>query len=77
MHYFTLDLIWDIAFGKVLGDVIDDEDHNLFIATLRSAFPVFALVGVYPGVSKLFTVPFFSWLLPSEKDRFGFGSLMG
>jgi hypothetical protein len=77
MHYFTLDLIWEVAFGKVLGDVTDDEDNNFLMATFKSALPMFALTGVYPRVFQVLTSPIFSWLLPSSKDPSGLGKVMG
>lgn len=76
-HYFSIDLIWDIAFGKVLGDLINDQDTFGYIETVESAIPMFNLVGVYPWFSKVFGSRLFSWLLPSDKDLTGLGKVMG
>jgi hypothetical protein len=77
LHYFTLDIIWEVAFGKVLGDVINDKDNNSLMATFKSALPIFALTGVYPRVFQVLASPMFNWLLPSSKDPSGLGKVMG
>jgi hypothetical protein len=39
--------------------------------------PVIMIVSVYPWLTKILMSPVFKALLPSEKDKLGFGKFMG
>ncbi|KAK1997896.1 cytochrome P450 [Colletotrichum falcatum] len=75
-QFFTLDVISDLAFGKPFGFVETDSDVYEYIKTTEESLPMFIATTVYPWVIRLFASPLFRALLPSEKDRLGFGKVM-
>ncbi|KDN60126.1 hypothetical protein CSUB01_02785 [Colletotrichum sublineola] len=76
-QFFTLDVTSDLAFGKPFGFMETDSDVYKYIKTTEESLPVFVATTVYPWVIRLFASPLFRPLLPSEKDRQGFGKVMG
>ncbi|EFQ29169.1 pisatin demethylase [Colletotrichum graminicola] len=76
-QFFTLDVISDLAFGKPLGFMETDSDVYDYIRTTEESLPMLMVSTVYPWVVRLFGSPLFRALLPSEKDRLGFGKVMG
>jgi hypothetical protein len=76
-QYFTLDAISSLAFGKAFGDLEHDEDVHGYIKMLDEAGPIIILLTVLPLVRSLLQLPLFRDLLPSSKDKIGFGRVMG
>ncbi|KAK2019317.1 cytochrome P450 [Colletotrichum eremochloae] len=76
-QFFTLDVTSDLAFGKPFGFMETDSDVYKYIKTTEESLPVFVATTVYPWVIRLFASPLFRPLLPSEKDRRGFGKVTG
>lgn len=75
-HYFTLDVITDLAFGEPFGDLATDSDVHGYIATLESAMPAVMLTTVLPWLLDLLSWPLFRRMLPSDKDAAGMGRTM-
>lgn len=76
-QYFTLDVISSLAFGKAFGDLERDEDVHKYIEMLDEAGPTIILLTVLPLVRALLQLPVLRNLLPSSKDKIGFGKVMG
>lgn len=76
VQYFTLDVITDIGLGRPFGYTTTDSDVHHYIAMTEEAMPVIMVVSVYTWISKVLMSPIFKFLLPSEKDKLGFGKFM-
>lgn len=76
-QYFTLDVITDVAFGRAFGYVTTDSDVHEYIKMTEDAMPVIMIVSVLPWLTKVMQSRLFKNLLPSEKDKLGFGKFMG
>ncbi|KAK7430663.1 hypothetical protein QQZ08_002706 [Neonectria magnoliae] len=76
-QYFTLDVISDLAFGKPFGFIETDSDVYEYIGTTEETLPMVMVTTVVPILVKILSHPLLKRLLPSEKDRLGFGRVMG
>jgi hypothetical protein len=76
-QYFTLDTITDLAFGKPFGDLDTDSDMHQYIQMTEKQVPVSMLLTMFPKVTSMLQSKIFRSLFPSEKDRIGFGAIMG
>jgi len=76
-QYFTLDVISDIAFGEPFGFIETDSDVYEYIRTTEETIPMAMVTTVIPWLVTLLSSPTFKWLMPSEKDKLGFGKVMG
>jgi hypothetical protein len=76
VQYFTLDVISDIAYGAPFGFVETDSDVFEYIKTTEKNLPMVMVVTVFPWLLKLLNSPILKGLLPSTKDRLGFGRIM-
>ncbi|KAK4443455.1 cytochrome P450 monooxygenase [Podospora aff. communis PSN243] len=76
-QYYTLDVIADLGYGEPFGFVSRDEDRFDYLATTEKTFAMFLSVTIYPWVYDILSSRVFKFLLPTEKDRTGFGKLMG
>lgn len=76
-QYLTLDVISSVAFGKAFGDLERDEDVHRYIQMLEDAGPSIILLTVLPLLRKFLLLPLFKGILPSSKDKIGFGKVMG
>lgn len=54
-----------------------DSDMYEYIKTTEENLPVFMGMTVVPWVIRLFRYPLLRSMLPTEKDRLGFGKVMG
>ncbi|KAK5652815.1 hypothetical protein OQA88_9481 [Cercophora sp. LCS_1] len=75
-QYFTLDVIADLAYGEPFGFVSRDEDMFGYLAVTEEMFAMFLSVTIYPWVYDVLASRWFKFLLPSERDRTGFGRFM-
>lgn len=75
--YFTLDVISSLAFGKAFGDLERDEDVHKYIEMIEETGPSIILLTVLPWIMTLLQLPILKSFLPSAKDNFGFGKIMG
>jgi hypothetical protein len=76
-QYYTLDVIADLGYGEPFGFVSRDEDCFDYLATTEKSFAMFLSVTIYPWLYNVLSSRVFKSLLPTEKDRTGFGKLMG
>lgn len=76
-QYLTLDVISDVSFGEAFGFVKSDSDMYDYIATLEAQMPNVVLTSVFPWLVDLMASPIFRRLLPSDRDKVGFGKLIG
>lgn len=76
-QFFTLDVISDIAFGKEFGYLANDKDMFGYIKTTEDTIPVMILVGALPWLAQVLHSRLFKSLLPSDKDVYGLGKVMG
>ncbi|KAM5353563.1 hypothetical protein ACJ41O_000213 [Fusarium nematophilum] len=77
VQFFTLDVISDLAFGSPFGFLETDSDVYQYIQTTEETLPMVMVTTVIPWLVKILSSPIFKRLLPSEKDRLGFGRVMG
>lgn len=77
LQYFTLDVISDLSFGKPLGYLEQDADPYDYVEAMDASMPVFATLGNVPWLADLFHSRLLRRFLPSEKDKGGFGALIG
>ncbi|RDW78362.1 hypothetical protein BP5796_06214 [Coleophoma crateriformis] len=77
ISYFTLDVIADIAYGAPFGNLATDTDVSGYVAMMEVQTPRISIALVYPWLMSIPASPLFRFLLPSTKDAFGFGRLMG
>jgi len=54
-----------------------NSDKYNYIAMLEASLPNMILTSVYPWLAELMRLPMLKKLLPSERDAFGFGRLLG
>ncbi|KAL3425365.1 benzoate 4-monooxygenase cytochrome p450 [Phlyctema vagabunda] len=76
VQYFTLDVISDVAFGRPFGFLTTDSDVHDYIKMTEESMPIMMFISVNPWIANLIQTRLFSWLLPSEKDRLGFGKFI-
>lgn len=76
-QFFTLDVLSDLAFGEPFGFLETDSDVYEYIKTAEETLPMVMVTTVVPWLVKVLSSPIFKRLLPSEKDRLGFGRVMG
>ncbi|OTA01466.1 cytochrome P450 [Trichoderma parareesei] len=76
VQYFTLDVISDLAYGAPFGFVETDTDVYEYIQTTEKNLPMIMVVTVFPWLLTLLNSPVLKGLLPSTKDRLGFGRIM-
>ncbi|RSL93864.1 hypothetical protein CEP52_012997 [Fusarium oligoseptatum] len=76
-QFFTLDVLSDLAFGEPFGFLETDSDVYEYIKTTEETLPMVMVTTVVPWLVKVLSSPIFKNLLPSEKDRLGFGRVMG
>jgi hypothetical protein len=66
-----------VAFGRPFGYIATDSDVHEYIKMTEDSMPVIMVVSVLPWLTKVLMSPVFKFLLPSEKDKLGFGKFMG
>lgn len=71
-----MDVISDIAFGQPFGFVETDSDVYEYIRTTEETIPMAMVTTVIPWLVTVLSSPTFKWLMPSEKDKLGFGKVM-
>ncbi|KAL6874463.1 cytochrome P450 [Trichoderma longibrachiatum] len=76
VQYFTLDVISDLAYGAPFGFVETDTDVYEYIQTTEKNLPMVMVITVFPWLLTLLNSRILKGLLPSTKDRLGFGRIM-
>ena len=77
-QFFTLDVITDVAFGKCIGFLAEDEDINGYCKVSHKILPIFEWLGVFPIINRLIRLPIIrSVVMPSPTDTTGVGMIMG
>lgn len=75
--YFTMDVISEIAYGEPFGHLKNDKDVFGYLQQQHTALPFLILLGTVPSlISWVHRWPL-KLLLPSEKDKFGLGYMVG
>ena len=77
LQFFTLDVISDLAFGQPLGYLEHDSDPYDYVDAMDASMPVLASLGNVPWLANLFHSAPMRRFLPSQKDKGGFGALIG
>jgi hypothetical protein len=75
-QFFTLDVISDVAFGRAFGFLTTDSDVHDYIKITEESMPIMMVISVNPWIANLMQTRLFSSLLPSEKDKLGFGKFI-
>ncbi|EFX04330.1 benzoate 4-monooxygenase cytochrome p450 [Grosmannia clavigera kw1407] len=75
-QYLTLDVITALAFGKRLGFSEQDRDLYSYIKMTEENMPVMMLMTIFPQLAHLMQSRLFRWMMPSERDRVGFGAFI-
>lgn len=75
-QYLTLDVITALAFGKRLGFSDQDKDLYSYIKMTEENMPFMMVLTLFPPLAHLLQSRMFRWLMPSEKDRVGFGAFI-
>jgi len=70
-------VISDIAFGRQFGYLANDKDMFSYIKTTEDPIPVMILVGALPWLAQVLHSRLFKSLLPTDKDVYGLGKVMG
>lgn len=70
-------MISEISYGEPFGHLKQDKDVLGYLEQQQSALPVLVILGTMPGLIKWVHRWPFALLLPSEKDKFGFGYMLG
>jgi hypothetical protein len=76
-QYFTLDVITALAFGDAFGYLERDQDVHGYIAMTEANIPFLMALSYLPWLVKILHSRLFRAFTPSEKDKLGFGRLMG
>ncbi len=76
VQYLTLDIITKLAFGHQFGYLQTDSDVHSYIQMTEDSMPVMMVLTVFPGLAKILQSPWGRKLMPSERDRVGFGKFI-
>lgn len=76
-QYFTLDVITNVAFGRSFGYLETDSDVFEYIKMTEDNMPFIMVASVFPVIARVMQSPMFRSLMPSHKDKIGFGKFMG
>ena len=77
LQYLTLDVISDLSFGEPLGYLQHDTDPYDYVEAMDASMPVLSTLGNVPWLVNLFHSRLLRRFLPSEKDKGGFGAIIG
>lgn len=75
--YFTTDAVAHLAFGAPFGFLESDSDVYDLIKINEAHMSLAATLAAFPGLVRLFYLPFVKRLLPTPDDEVGLGRLMG
>jgi hypothetical protein len=76
-QYFSMDAISDLAFGKPLGFLANDTDMYDYLKTSAAGFPFLIVLSLFPWLMHIMSLDAVKKYLPSAKDSFGMGRIMG
>lgn len=76
VQYLTLDVITSLAFGQKFGYIDQDTDVHSYIQITEDSMPVMMVLSLFPVLAKTLQTKLFRWLMPSERDRVGFGAFI-
>ena len=77
MQFFSMDTISDISFGQPLGFLANDTDMYDYLKTSAAGFPFLIVLSLFPWLMHLMSTDPVKKYLPSAKDSFGMGRIMG
>lgn len=74
-QFYALDCIGDFAFGRSFGFLVTDEDPLQITQLNDQSLRMVTVAGLAPWMNSLKTVWPFTYLVPHEGDKSGFGIL--
>lgn len=77
MQFFSMDTISDISFGKPLGFLANDTDMYDYLKTSAAGFPFLIVLSLFAWLMHFLSLGAVKKYLPSAKDSFGMGRIMG
>ncbi|KAK2597356.1 hypothetical protein QQS21_006053 [Conoideocrella luteorostrata] len=77
VHYFTLDVLSDIAFGQPFGNLASDSDKHDYIKNIETYVPFLIISTVMAWIIPVLGLRVFRPFMPSEHDVLGIGRIMG
>lgn len=76
-QFFSLDIITDIAYGRPMGDLIEDDDVYKYVQSTEEMLEVVILLGSIPILNDILQIKWIAdFMFPSEKDSTGVGPLI-
>ena len=75
-HYFTVDVVSNLAFGKPFGNLESDTDVHGYIQTMEKYLPILVVSTVMAWARNLLYLPIFRPFMPTEHDVLGVGRIM-
>lgn len=77
VQYATLDIIGLLSLGERFGFTDEDTDVHQYIKILEESMPVMIILTVFPTLAKVLQSRLCRRLMPSERDKIGFGVFIG
>ena len=76
--YFTLEVIYTLAFGNTMGFLEKDEDVYGYLSNQKQMLPIFEWLSTLPSLEKFLRTPWISRnIMPKKTDKTGIGLLFG
>jgi hypothetical protein len=76
-QYFTLDVISHLAFSEPFGYLEKDDDVYDYIKITEQTIPAILILANVPWLASILQSRALRGLMPSEKDKLGFGAFIG
>ena len=74
--YFTLEVIFTLAFGSTMGFLEKDDDVYGYLANQKAMLPIFEWLSTLPALEKFLRTPWISKrIMPKTTDKTGIGLL--
>jgi cytochrome P450 len=75
--YFTLEVIYTLAFGSTMGFLANDADVHGYLSNQKAMLPVFEWLSTLPALEKLLRISWISErIMPKKTDKTGVGLLL-
>jgi hypothetical protein len=72
-HFFSMDVIGDITFGKPFGFLDEGVDIFGYLAWNEQFFKTMMTMATVPGITKVLYKPPMKWMAPRDTDKVGLG----
>lgn len=77
VQYASLDIIGLLGLGERFGFTDEDTDVHQYIKILEESMTSMIILTIFPTMAKLLQSRLFRRLMPSERDKIGFGVFIG